>query len=340
MSFWNTDTVDGKVAVMLGWETGYGNIVATSVQAAAPLSRQQSIPIAVDINGDGCTDLMYPDPSGRVVFGSTVPDTPLVVTDYVFPTFKGARAEAMDVNGDGILDVVTPNETVIYGASNGWLTAASAEPTTGQEYDTYSYDVPSYFPFDSKQLFPVADLNGDGTADLVRLSGDTFSTFISPDTGLPVGGYDKWIGYPIYTYALGNADNSGYASSTAFGGSGMPLGGGGEFCDLDLYDGTSYCDYVDYATGDFNGDGIDDVVTLVGWASAHLPQGSIGQSLSSGNRPTCWRRRRTATAGSRRSRTRERRSSSTRWERARQRRLRRRSARLPTARHGRSSPAS
>ena len=282
VSFWNSDTVDGKMAVMLGSEIGYGHIEAMSVQAAAPLSRQQSIPIAVDINGDGCTDLMYPDPSGRVVFGSSLPDTPLVVNDYVFPTFKGARAEAMDVNGDGILDVVTPNEMVIYGASNGWLTAASAEPIAGQEYDKYSYDVPSYFPYDSKQLFPVADLNGDGTADLVRLSGDTFSTFVSPDTGYPVGGYDQWIGYPLYTYSLGTADNDGYASNSGLAGSGISLGGGGEFCDLNLSDGSSYCDYIDYATGDFNGDGIDDVVTLVGWASANLPKGSIGQSLSSG----------------------------------------------------------
>ncbi len=201
--------------------------------------------IATDINGDGIADLvwMYSSTTGLYVY------TALGKGDSTFGAVQGGTLRSgdfgatgdyskivTDINGDGIADLIwmysSPGGLYVYttlGKGDGTFYPTSG----GKIYDGGFGESDVY----SKQ---VADLNGDGIADLVWM----------------------YSGSGLYVYtALGKGDGTFY-----------PVQGG------KLYDGGfgTSADYSRIAT-DINGDGIADLVWMYSSTSGLYVYTALGK---------------------------------------------------------------
>ncbi len=262
----------GSVWTLLG--DGAGNFAAaTSIvlpgQAGGNL-------IFGDFNGDGLLDFADNDftsaqmtvylalPSSQFATGvsSTTPDS----------VYDACGSTVGDLNGDGFPEIVSANcadGTITIYANNGDGTFQQ-----GVYYDTAN--VPSgsasSVPYSVPTAVTIADVNGDGNADIIA------TNFYASDVTVLFGNGDATVQVPNFGYTTG-----GYPSTAAvvadFNGDGlldilvaddiysfsyMKGYGDGTFrAALDFYTPTTDNGEAygwDIATGDFNGDGFTDVV--------------------------------------------------------------------------------
>ncbi|HEY0833928.1 MAG TPA: FG-GAP-like repeat-containing protein [Azospirillum sp.] len=183
-----------------------------------------------DVNGDGRADLIAIS-SNDVCVGLGQADGtfayPIIAHTWfasndgwssfgLFPRLIG------DVNGDGLADLVamgTPNVYVALGQANGTFgTAFVGDP------GSYSHSL----GWTSQNLYPrqLGDVNGDGRADLIAISGDnvyaglgqadgTFAAPVLADTGYAYN--DGWTSQDLYPRLVGDVNGDGWDELVVMG---------------------------------------------------------------------------------------------------------------------------
>lgn len=259
----------GLVRTLLGNGDG-------TFQAATSVTLPSQAPtdlVFADFNGDGRPDFAGIATTGQVVIylqeggNFVVTGSPLTTPDS---NYGICGLSAGDLTGDGKADVITVNcgdgddNTVSVYVNNGEGTFA-----TGVYYADANSAGTSPANLYS-QAATIADVNGDGKADIVLSNG------YGGDVTILLGNGDGTVNVPNVGYAAG-----GYPESPAlvadFNGDGLPdimliddeysfaylrgYGDGTFRAAVDYYgpinDG-SWPESVTIATGDFNGDGIKD----------------------------------------------------------------------------------
>jgi hypothetical protein len=144
----NGDTEPGHVVFL--WGDGAGHFTAQDVNGPMGFSL-----MTADVNGDGVPDLIIPDRFGiiSVVLGRHDRDFPSATSFR--PPVLGIISVA-DVNGDGKPDLLVPDESA--------NTSSSIYVNQGAN----QFELTSGAPAQSLQM---ADLDGDGLADLVGTDG-------------------------------------------------------------------------------------------------------------------------------------------------------------------------
>jgi len=255
----------GNVSVMLG--NGDGTFqAAVTAGTATSLDRL----VVADFNGDGNADLGLISTSVRVLLGNG---------DGTFRAAINSSGTAIsvavgDFNGDGKVDLA-----VISGVS-------VASVLLGNGDGTFQTPV-NYTLAPSSQFIAVGDFNGDGKADLATYG---------PNYGVGdvlLGNGDGTFQPPIFHSAPGNTEatlavgdfNGDGKTDLAFGGNfgmSVALGNGDGTFQNDVFvpASTSSCQtpfFLTAVVGDFNGDGVSDVVAVA--SDITLPCQSINVLL-------------------------------------------------------------
>jgi Bacterial Ig-like domain (group 3)/Chitobiase/beta-hexosaminidase C-terminal domain/FG-GAP-like repeat len=177
-----------------------------------------------DFNGDGILDLVGPVPSTNSVALS------LGNSDGSFstPAFVDAGTSGLlavgDFNGDGALDVAIVNPGTCHGGSTSGCSLGSVNVLVGNGDGTFNEKSSDGLGTGS-QVIAVADFNGDGILDIVSIS---------------CGAMCGDPGDIVITTLLGNGDATfTNAKSTTIPGAGL---------------------WAPVSVGDFNGDGIPDLI--------------------------------------------------------------------------------
>ena len=237
---------DGKClpATVLAWDPGNEDVIFTkqakqtdtSSYPSASLYENQQYQLA-DVNGDGRSDLIWTyrhiNDLGRVVYladntgnGFTLA-TSDVETGFTASSIPDADQTYMtgDINGDGKADLVwiARNLDDFY-----YVIYLANAAGTGFVSQGYQVDSQSDYALQSDGRYHLADINGDGRKDIVW-------TFI----------HQNKLGRAVY---LTYTDASG---SLAFGKVSY---------DIDADYSPDFYTQNQYATGDVNGDGKDDVL--------------------------------------------------------------------------------
>jgi hypothetical protein len=164
-----------------------------------------------DLDGDGNADIYIGDANGGYFRGDES-DTNIAYalmgngngTFQGAPTFPGAYTgnNLGDVNGDGQLDLITygTNFTVRLGTPNGPFNSVSTVPDPSN-FTINGYTFTGANATASVTSYAVADVNGDGKADLVFV--DDSLTAVNPGSGLPIT-YPN----PVYFVALSKGDGT------------------------------------------------------------------------------------------------------------------------------------
>ena len=258
------------ITVLLG--DGSGGFAAAP---GSPLASGPAYCVAVgDFNGDGIQDLAVPNLSGNnvsVLLGNAkggfaaAPGSPFAVGS--FPVFVAVG----DFNGDGIQDLVTANQqgynlTVLLGNGSGGFTSLPNHP-------------PVPFPYS----VAVGDFNGDGIQDLVTnsatvLLGDGRGGFITAIPGNPMS--------PSLFAAVGDFNGDGIEDIATANGNfpnvsillGNGSGGFALAANSPIPVGATSQSVV---VGDFNGDGIEDLVVATdGGANINVFLGGLAPTSS------------------------------------------------------------
>ncbi|MFC8424456.1 FG-GAP-like repeat-containing protein [Streptomyces sp. NPDC057236] len=301
-------TDGGFPAPGVGWETGAGNFRADHMKR-----------LTGDFDGDGIGDIaaFYGYDDGRVTaftwlgrgdgtFAGHFPSWTAAPGNW---TFANMTAEAGDFNGDGRDDIA-----VWYDYDNGddKLFTLLARADGGFSSHFSSFERTEADGWDVKRMkFATGDFDGDGRDDLAALYGyasgtvKTMAFTAKPDGGFnePVRGWesDGW-NFSRATVHAGDFDGDGRDDLAAWydyadghdAVIGFELGADGKFGNrreiLNLTAAAGYNrDRMKIVTGDYNGDGHDDLATLYGYSDGRVKtitftakaDGSLNGSLHS-----------------------------------------------------------
>ena len=253
---------------------GNGDGTFSTSPTSVALSGQVTRAILTDVNADGVLDVVgnNNNVSNQVlVYVSTSATTYASGVALVTPNtvYDACGLAAGDMTGDGKPEIVTPNcsdDTVTVYLNNG-----DGSFQTGAYFqvalDTNPGTVDTY-----PEAATVADVNGDGKADIISSNEETGDVTIllsngDGTVGVPTVGYATG-GYPYQSAIVADFNGDGFADilvpdgdfSLAY----LKGYGDGTFrAALDYYTPVTtngYTESYGVATGDFNGDGIPDVV--------------------------------------------------------------------------------
>lgn len=265
----------GAAFVVFGSRDGFDATLELATDAGVRLGgiddgdrAGRSVDSAGDVNGDGIDDLIigapYADPEGRngagesyVVFGSANPAANIELSSLdgsngfrldgggIFTQSGGAVAGIGDVNGDGIDDVLVGaygeanyagQSFVVFGSRGGFDASITLSALDGS--DGFRLDGIASGDRSGRRVAAAGDINGDGIGDLI----------IAADRAEPGGATDAGESYVVFgrqggfgaTVSLANLDGS----------NGFRIQGSAY-----EYSGSAVS-----SAGDFNGDGLDDLL--------------------------------------------------------------------------------
>jgi uncharacterized protein (TIGR03437 family) len=217
-----------------------------------------------DVNDDGKLDLIGVTASNRfqmltIALGNGTAGFQPTVSYQVGGEYDVVLAVAVvDINGDGKPDLVT----LVEGIGLGRISVFPGNGDGSFQPQSTLVDISRGMP----AAFTVADLNGDGYADLVFLvySSDSNSTVVNVALGAGDGTFAKPVPYPVgngNSVAVGDVNGDGIPDIVT-GGVTILLGDGkGSFSNRrDLYAEAS----GHLILTDFDGDGIVDIVFAAG----------------------------------------------------------------------------
>jgi hypothetical protein len=258
---------NGSILIYLGNGDGTfqtGSTIPISVASGSQPTTTGSIATA-DLNKDGKLDLAFTVGNSAIAIalgnGDGTFRTSSMISGY------GGGIAIGDINGDGNLDIVTVG-TILFGDGKGSVLSRQdyVTPTNPDPYQNYSVI--------------LTDFNGDGPTDIV-FAGGTPAFMTSEGNGLSMP-IDVLFAQPDGTFfgpAISYVPNIGNYSTDVriadFNGDGIPdlayAGFSGVGVLLGKGDGTFGPTYASgsttsgwyLATGDFNGDGNQDIVALL-----------------------------------------------------------------------------
>ncbi|MEU8778677.1 FG-GAP-like repeat-containing protein [Streptomyces sp. NPDC048606] len=230
-TLWQSGTAAGGGSVVLQER---GNLVVRDAQGASRWSNGSAV--RNDFDGSGRADMVewydYPDDSDAMHVFRGSPSGALDAPTTSFTTGPGnwsvnqMKRMSGDYNGDGRADLA-----VFYGYGDGsvklWTFLGRSDGTFETPFPSWSAP-PGHWEF-SRARFHSGDFNGDGRDDLVAW-------------------YDYWAGHDTMFTFLSD-ERGGFPATAPFVGWTVPAG---RWTASD----------AKYTTGDFNGDGRDDVAAL------------------------------------------------------------------------------
>lgn len=230
---------------------------------------------AQDLNGDGRLDLITSQGGSEVqvrmgqgngTFGAIATYTMDNVTDLTDP-FSGAALG--DLNGDGLLDIISTGYLAGTGGGIGVVRFGNADGTF-RASTSFTTVVPL------ATATELGDFNNDGQLDVLISGSDGSDGVVSIALGNGNGTFKAAISYAAdadtrYTLATGDLNGDGNLdfATSGFDGNGayssvtqVFLGkGDGTFADAVTYDDAQITTVINLATGDFNGDGVLELVS-------------------------------------------------------------------------------
>jgi hypothetical protein len=233
------------------------------------------VPFAGDVNGDGIPDLLYPQ-GPEVALGKGDGSFSRIV-NYELDSYYLATCIFHDMDGDGHLDAVCgfPESTTgdIVGATDLMILHGNPDgsfnttPISKTRFGDYDNEFDGYGTF--LEPLAVADVNGDGTQDVIGFAGDGLA--------VALGGPNLTFNKPLH-YAVGlmealvnGASSFNQGQVVDLNGDGHPdvvaTGPNGIYISYGKADGSfaaafapEVTEVIGYPTvADFNGDGIPDI---------------------------------------------------------------------------------
>ena len=249
----NPATSPGSVSVFLSAAAGYGPPQYYNVS---------TIPVSIaagDLNGDGKADVAIVNVQGvSVLFND---GGGALLAPVSFATGSGPASVALgDLNGDGKADLAIANQ----GASNGSeIVGGDVAVLLNMGGGTF---VANNYPAGTSPIaVAMADLNGDGKADLAVASGTGVSVLLNNGNGTFGAPASYGSGTNPFSVAAGDLNGDGkidLAVANRTGGASVLLNvGNGAFAAAVNYNYTSpNNNNWPVAIGDLNGDGRPDLV--------------------------------------------------------------------------------
>jgi hypothetical protein len=154
-----------------------------------------------DVNGDGFSDLVTARSDGTVyVYRGALAGVFKSATDSFAGTYRGFEPIAVaDVDGDGLADLVSQKEGSVY-VHRGRADATFSGSAVASFHGTYHAGAAGHLAVD------VADVNGDGRADLVSVVGGTAYVYRGQTDGAFGSSAASFAG----TYRSGLLDGDGF----------------------------------------------------------------------------------------------------------------------------------
>ncbi len=240
-------TSPGSVSVFLSSTAGYGPPQYYNLNTA-PLSI-----VTGDLNGDGKADVAIVNAQGvSVLFND---GSGALLSPVSFATGTGPSGVALgDLNGDGKADLAVANQ----GTSNGGGDVAVLLNMGGGTFVAANYPAGA-----SPTAVAIADLNGDGKADLALASGTGVSVLLNSGGGAFGSPASYGSGTNPYAIAAGDLNADGkldLAVGSNAGASVLLNIGAGAFAAAVNYNYTApYSAAGPMVIGDLNGDGRPDL---------------------------------------------------------------------------------
>jgi RHS repeat-associated protein len=179
--------------------------------------------IAADFGGDGRVDLLYNNAGSTTWNLCSSTGTSFACSSLTgMPAIASEKFLVGDFDADGRADILIPPAS---GSTTGWWRCKS----NGSSFTCATFSTNIASRGQNANNYMIGDLTGDGRADLLIVAQPTLTSYLCPSNGTAFG------------------------TCTAYGGVSLVLVG--------EVPGDSYVSRLARMTGDFNGDGILDVMT-------------------------------------------------------------------------------